>query len=102
MLLKIEKRILHQLLKQPDEHSISASKFNKYSNNDIYQAMKSLKEKGYLDLFDTSYTYENFSYVLSAKGRYYKEYLFRMFLHDIVIPILVSIITTLITLWLTA
>lgn len=101
MLLKIERKILLKLSEQPHEHQISAKEFNKYSSSDVFQAMKNLKDKGYLDLCDATTDYEMFSYVLSTQGRFYKEYLFRTFLSDIVIPIIVSVVTTLVTLFIT-
>lgn len=102
MLLKIERRILYTLSKRPYEHQINVYEIGKYSGTDIFQAMKSLKDKGYLDSIDATSDYERFSYVLSIKGRCYKEYLFRVFLSDVIIPIIVSIFTTLITLYITS
>lgn len=98
MLLKIERVVLHELCCKKHQNQVSANCFKKYSGEDIYQAMLDLKEKGYLNLVDASMNYSNFSYELNTKGRYYREYIFRLFLRDIIIPIIVSVLTTLLTL----
>lgn len=98
MLLKIERTILRELCRKKHQNQVSADCFKKYSREDIHQAMLDLKEKGYLNLVSASMDYSNFSYVLSTKGKYYREYLFRIFLRNIIIPIIVSILTTLLTL----
>ena len=102
MLLKIERKVLSIISKQPDEATIEIDKFGKYSGSDIHAALLSLKQKGYLESTDCSIDYSTFTYELTLQGRFYKEYLVREFLSNIVIPILVSVITTLITLYLTA
>lgn len=100
MLFKIERTISKKVLKQPHENPISISSFKNYSGDDIYHALTTLKEKGYFELVDASSDYSNFSYVLSTKGRYYKEYIFRTFLKNIIIPFIVALLTTIATLYL--
>lgn len=85
MLLKIERTVLRKLSKQPHECSIDISAFPKYSGDEINSAMLTLKEKGYLEMLDKSVDFSSFSYVLSSKGRYYKEYVFRLFLRNDVV-----------------
>lgn len=97
MLHKIEKFILKKLSKQPDDIHIGIENLKPYSGSAIRSAMKSLKEKGYFEEESVSIDLSNFSYKLSTQGRFYKEYRFKCFIHDIFIPIIVSIITTLIT-----
>ena len=100
MLLKTERKVLKQVLKQPNENSISAEKFNNYCEAEIFEAFKTLKDKGYFEMVDTVYGYSSFSYVLTTQGRCYKEYAFRKFMANIVIPIIVSLLTTIGTLYL--
>lgn len=96
MLLKIERKILNKLCKN-NSNDISANTF-KYPKEAVYQAMKDLETKGYIHTVSTSEDWSVFTYVLNTKGRYYREYIFRMLLRNILIPIFVSIITTLLTL----
>lgn len=100
MLFKIERTILRKALKHPHENQINISSFGKYSGDDVYAAFKALKEKGYFESVDSSCDYSNFTYVLSTKGRYYKEYIFRTFLKNILIPFIVALLTTVSTLYL--
>lgn len=100
MLLKIEKTILRAVNKKGNQESIEVSELNKYSNNDYYDAFKSLKDKGYFESVDASIDYSCFSYVLTAKGRFYKEYKRKKFITNIVIPFLVALLTTIATLYL--
>lgn len=101
MLLKIERVVLHELCSKKHQNQVSANCFKKYSGEDIYQAMLDLKEKGYLNQVDASIDCSNFSYVLNSKGKYYSEYIFMLFLRNIIIPIAISILTTLLTLSVT-
>lgn len=73
MLHKIEKKVLKILNKYKNENIISIDKFKGYTGQEIHQAIQSLKDKGYLELADSSIDYMNFSYVLTTDGRYYKE-----------------------------
>lgn len=100
MLFKIERTILRKVSKCPNENEINVSHFGKYTNEEVYSAFKTLKEKGYFELVDASIDYSNFSYVLTTKGRYYKEYIFRAFLRNIIIPFVVALLTTVATLYL--
>ncbi len=100
MLLKIERTVLRKLSKQPHKASVHISAFPKYSGDEINSAMLTLKEKGYLEIFDKSVDFSSFSYVLSTKGRYYKEYAWRAFLKNILIPFIVALLTTIATLYL--
>ena len=92
MLLKIEKTILNKTSKN-HECSISLSQIGKYDGEDVYQAFLELKEKGYFSLVDSSIDRLSFSYILTAKGRYYKEHLRLEFIKNILIPFIVSLIT---------
>ena len=100
MLFKIERTILRKVSKQPHENQINIASFKKYSGNDIYHAFINLKEKGYFESVDASIAFSNFSYVLTTKGRYYKEYIFRTFFHNILVPFIVALLTTIATLYL--
>lgn len=100
MLFKIETTILRKVSKQPHENQIEASCFDKYPKDAVYSAFKTLKDKGYFELVDATADYSIFSYVLTTKGRYYKEYIFRTFLRDILIPFIVALLTTIATLYL--
>lgn len=100
MLLKIERTVLRKLSKQPHECSIDISAFPKYSGDEINSAMLALKEKGYLEMFDKSVDFSSFSYVLSSKGRYHREYARIAFIKNILIPFIVALLTTIATLYL--
>lgn len=97
MLQKIERKILKVISKQPHEFQIEIEQLKPYTGDAVYAAMKSLKDKGYFDETSASIDFSNFTYELSTQGRFYKEYCFQCFMSDIFIPIVVSIITTLIT-----
>lgn len=100
MLFKIEKHILKKVSKQPYKNQIDLTSFRKYSGEDVYSAFKSLKEKGYFELVSAGSDYSSFSYVLSVKGKFYKEYKFKELLKNIVIPFIVALLTTIATLYL--
>lgn len=100
MLLKIERTILRKLSKQPNSLKINAYNFPQYDNADIYQAMQSLKDMGYLVSFDATVDYETFSYILSSKGRHYREYAWGQLLRNVIIPFIVALLTTIATLYL--
>lgn len=100
MLLKIERTILRKVSKQPHENQIDVSCFGKYPKEAIYCAFIELKNKGYFELVEASIDYSNFSYVLTTKGRYYKEYVFKTFLRNVLIPFIVALLTTIATLYL--
>lgn len=102
MLLKLERKILKYISKRSSENTFNITEFPKYSGTQIYASLKSLKEKGYLNLADASIDLSNFSYILTAKGHFYKEQRFKEFLSYVIIPILVSIITTLLTMFISA
>lgn len=101
MLLKIERKILYTVSKYPEECDLSIEQFKGYSGFDINKAMHSLQEKGYLSEVSAATNYEAFYCEKTTQGKYYKEYLARCFIHDILVPAFVSIITALITLFLT-
>lgn len=92
MLLKIERAILRKTSKS-HEYSISLSQIGKYDGEDVYQAFLGLKEKGYFSLVESSIERSNFSYILTAKGRYYKEHFRIEFIKNILIPFIVALIT---------
>lgn len=92
MLLKIERTILRKTY-SVRENTISLSVIGNYDGEDVYQAFLGLKEKGYFNMVDASVTRSNFSYTLSAKGRYYKENLRLEFIRNILIPFVVAVIT---------
>lgn len=97
MLQKIERTILLTISKQPDKFNIEASQLNRYSRSDIEIAMISLKNKGYFEEANASIDLSNFTYKLTTQGRFYKEYRFQRFISNIFIPIVVSMLATLIT-----
>lgn len=92
MLLKIERTILRKTSSN-HENCISLSEIGRYNGEDVYQAFLALEERGYFKLVDSSIDRSNFSYILSPKGRYYKEYLWLQFLKNILIPFIVALIT---------
>lgn len=92
MLLKIERTILKKVSSNM-VGSIELSKFGKYSGEDIYQAFLDLKELGFFRNVDVSNDRTVFSYVLSVKGKHYKEYVFLEFLRNILIPFIVALVT---------
>lgn len=100
MLLKIERTILRKLSKQPHDFQIESSAFPKYSSFEINSAMVSLEEKGYLKLLSVTSEYAVFSYELTTKGRYYREYARKSFVKNILIPFVVALLTTIATLYL--
>lgn len=100
MLQKIERKILTIISKNPSEFSIGIEQLKPYSGNDVRIAMESLKEKRYFKETSASINLSNFTYELTTQGRFYKEYRFQCFIKNIFIPIIVSIITTLITTFL--
>lgn len=99
MLLKIERTILRKT-SSSHKNCISLSEIGRYDGEDVYQAFLVLKERGYFELVDSSIDRLNFSYILSPKGRYYKEYLRLQFLKNILIPFIVALLTTVSTLYL--
>lgn len=92
MLLKIERTILRKTSKI-HEHSIYLSQIGNYDGEDVYQAFLGLKEKGYFSLVETSIERSNFTYILTPKGRYYKEHMRMEFIKNILIPFIVALIT---------
>lgn len=92
MLLKIERTILRKTSSMK-ENTISLSDIGKYNGEDVYQAFIGLKEKGYFNMVETTVTRSNFSYILTAKGRYYKENSRLEFIKNILIPFVVALIT---------
>lgn len=100
MLLKIERTILRKLAKQPHDFQIESSAFSKYSGIEINSAMASLEERGYLKLLSVTSEYSVFSYKLTTKGRYYREYKIKSFVKNILIPFVVALLTTIATLYL--
>lgn len=97
MLQKVERYVLKTLSKHPNDINIEIEKFHTYSADEIRSAMHSLKDKGYLEMAEENLDSSIFHYSMSTQGRFYKEYRFQSFVSNIFIPIVVSIITTLIT-----
>lgn len=91
MLLKIERIILKKISKT--NFSIELSKIGKFDGEDVYQAFLDLQDRGYVTKVSTSMDRSNFSFIVSPKGRFYKEYFFLSFLRNILIPFVVAIIT---------
>ena len=91
MLLKIERIILKKISKT--NFSIELSEIGKFDEEDVYQAFLDLQDKGYVTKVSTSSDRSNFSFIVSPKGRFYKEYFFLSFLRNILIPFVVAIIT---------
>lgn len=58
------------------------------------------KEKGYLEEESANITLSHFVYRLSTQGRFYKEYRLQCFIHDIFVPAIVAVVTSLITYFL--
>lgn len=100
MLQKIERFIIKKISEHPDDICIERDMLKPYSGPEIHSAMKSLKEKGYLEEESTSIDLSNFVYKLSTQGRFYKEYRFKCFISDIFIRAVVAVITSLITFFL--
>lgn len=93
MLLKIERTILKRT-SSSQQNSISLAEIGNYNGEDVYQVFLGLKEKGYFNIVNASVDRLNFSYVLTAKGRYYKENLRMEFVKNILIPFIVALITS--------
>ena len=91
MLLKIERIILKKISKT--NFSIELSKIGKFDGEDVYQAFLDLQDKGYITKVSTTMDRSSFSFIVSPKGRFYKEYFFLSFLRNILIPFVVAIIT---------
>lgn len=91
MLLKIERIILKKISKT--NFSIELSKIGKFDGEDVYQAFLDLQDKGYITKVSTSMDRSSFSFIVSPKGRFYKEYFFLSFLRNILIPFVVALIT---------
>ncbi len=101
MLLRIEKKILKVLSKRPSEIEVCVDKFPKYDRDDIYRALLSLQEKEYVSNVTTVIDRSLFQYELTTKGQFYREQHFKEFLSNIIIPAVVSVVTTLITMYIT-
>lgn len=91
MLLKIERIILKKISKT--NFSIELSEIGKFDGEDVYQAFLDLQDRGYVTKVSTSMDRSSFSFIVSPKGRFYKEYFFLSFLRNILIPFVVAIIT---------
>lgn len=91
MLLKIERIILKKISKT--NFSIELSEIGKFDGEDVYQAFLDLQDRGYVTKVSTSEDRSNFSFIVSPKGRFYKEYFFLSFLRNILIPFVVALIT---------
>lgn len=91
MLLKIERIILKKISKT--NFSIELSKIGKFDGEDVYQAFLDLQDRGYITKVSTSVDRTSFSFIVSPKGRFYKEYFFLSFLRNILIPFVVALIT---------
>ena len=81
MLLKIERIILKKISKT--NFSIELSEIGKFDEEDVYQAFLDLQDRGYVTNVSTSADRSNFSFIVSPKGRFYKEYFFLSFLRNI-------------------
>ena len=91
MLLKIERIILKKISKT--NFSIELSEIGKFDEEDVFQAFLDLQDRGYVTKVRTSADRSNFSFIVSPKGRFYKEYFFLSFLRNILIPFVVALIT---------
>lgn len=91
MLLKIERIILKKISKT--NFSIKLSDIGKFDGEDAYQAFLDLQDRGYVTKVNTSMDRSSFSFIVTSKGRFYKEYLFLEFLRNILIPFIVALIT---------
>lgn len=91
MLLKIERIILKKISKT--NFSIKLSDIGKFDGEDAYQAFLDLQDRGYVTKVNTSMDISSFSFIVTSKGRFYKEYLFLEFLRNILIPFIVALIT---------
>ena len=91
MLLKIERIILKKISKT--NFSIELSEIGKFDGEDVYQAFLDLQDRGYVTKVSTSADRSNFSFIVSTKGRFYKEYFFLSFFRNILIPFVVALIT---------
>jgi len=91
MLLKIERIILKKISKT--NFSIELSEMGKFDGEDVYQAFLELQDRGYVTEVSTSVDRSSFSFIVSPKGRFYKEYFFLSFLRNILIPFVVALIT---------
>ena len=91
MLLKIERIILKKISKT--NFSIELSKIGKFDGEDVYQAFLDLQDRGYITKVSTSVDRASFSFIVSPKGRFYKEYFFLSFLRNILIPFVGSLIS---------
>ena len=92
MLLRIERKILRKISSSNDS-SIELSKIGNYHGEDVYQSFLTLMDKGYLRMAESNIDRSSFSYILTPKGKYYKEYIFMEFLRNILIPFIVALIT---------
>ena len=92
MLLRIESNILRKISSSNDS-SIELSKIGNYHGEDVYQSFLTLMDKGYLRMAESNIDRSSFSYILTPKGKYYKEYIFMEFLRNILIPFIVALIT---------
>lgn len=91
MLLKIERIILKKISKT--NFSIKLSDIGKFDGEDAYQAFLDLQDRGYVTKVNTSMDRSSFSFIVTSKCRFYKEYLFLEFLRNILIPFIVALIT---------
>lgn len=91
MLLKIERIILKKISKT--NFSIKLSDIGKFDGEDAYQAFLDLQDRGYVTKVNTSMDRSSFSFIVTSKSRFYKEYLFLEFLRNILIPFIVALIT---------
>ena len=92
MLLRIERKIL-RIISSSNDSSIELSQIGKYNGEDVYQSFLELMDKGYLRMAESNADRSSFSYILTPKGKYYKEYIFMEFLRNILIPFIVALIT---------
>ncbi len=93
MLLKIQRLVLKKVSTNMSG-SIELSKIGNYSGEEIYQTFLDLKDLGYFREVSTSQNREAFSYILTTKGKHYREHSFLTFLRNFIIPFLVALITT--------
>lgn len=108
MLTRYERKLLKYCSKFKDEYLYESYKFESCffkscPRNEVKEVCASLKEKGYIEEMNTNMV-GDVQFFLSHKGRHYKEVSFleiKEFLtKSIITPIIVSLITSLITILL--
>ena len=99
MLLRIERDILAGVNHYTNEIRIfvTPSQFPRYTPKQIDEALRGLQIKGYIHDYDKNMDLSRFSFELTTKGYSYHEELAGKVLVHIIIPVVVSLLTTLVT-----